>query len=76
MDFMPDVLHGGTPIQIVTLGGVCTRECVALTAARSFGGQDVADLPHAASVARRGLPDIVQCDYVTEFTSPALDHCA
>jgi putative transposase len=76
MDFMHDVLHGGTPIRIFTLVDVCTRECVALQAARSFSGQDVADLLHAAGVARGGLPEIVQCDNGTEFTSTALDHWA
>ncbi len=76
MDFMYDVLHGGTPIRIFTLVDVCTRECVALHAARSFSGQDVADLLHAAGIARGGLPEIVQCDNGTEFTSTALDHWA
>ena len=76
MDVMHDVLHGGTPIRIVTLVDVCTRERVALHAARSLSSPYVANLLHAAEVARGGLPEIVQCDTGTEFTSTTLDHWA
>jgi putative transposase len=76
MDVVHDLLHGGTPVRIFSLVDVCTRKCIALHAARSFSGQDVADLLHAAGIARGGLPEIVPCDTGTEVTSAALDHWA
>jgi putative transposase len=76
MDFMHDVLATGEPIRIFTLIDVCTRECVRLDVARSFRGQDVARLLSEAREQRGTLPDVIQCDNGTEFTSTALDHWA
>lgn len=76
MDFMHDTLAGGQTIRVFTVVDVCTRECVALVAARQFRGTDVAAHINAAGNARGGLPSIVQCDNGTEFTSTALDHWA
>ena len=76
MDFMHDTLAGGHTIRVFTVVDVCTRECVALVAARQFRGTDVAAHLNAAGDARGGLPPIVQCDNGTEFTSTALDHWA
>ena len=76
MDFMHDVLATGQPIRVFTLVDVFTRECLALTVARSFRGSDVARLLSDAGDQRGGLPAIIQCDNGTEFTSTALDHWA
>lgn len=76
MDFMHDTLAGGHTIRVFTVVDVCTRECVALVAARQFRGTDVAAQRNAAGDARGGLPPIVRCDNGTEFTSTALDHWA
>jgi putative transposase len=76
MDFMHDVLSGGRTIRVFTLIDVCTRECVALHVARSFTGDDVARMLREAGERRGRLPDVVQCDNGTEFTSTALDHWA
>jgi len=42
MDFVHDSLAGGGTIRVLTVLDVYTRECVALEAARSFRGEDVA----------------------------------
>ena len=76
MDFMHDMLKNGRAIRVFTLVDVCTRECVALHAAAGFKGGDVANLLSAAGRQRGKLPEIVQCDNGTEFTSTALDHWA
>ena len=49
-----------------------TRECLAIDAGQSLGGQDV-----AATLERlrfeRGLPQRIYCDNGTEFVSAAMD---
>lgn len=74
--FMSDTLADRSPIRIVTLVDVCTRECVALHVARSFSGTDVAAFRTEAGQRRGKLPEVVQCDQGTEFTAIALDHWA
>jgi len=76
MDFMHDVLKDGRAIRVFTLVDVYRRECVALHAATGFKGSDVAEFLSAAGRQRGKLPEIVQCDNGTEFTSTALDHWA
>lgn len=76
MDFMHDTLADGTTMRVFTLVDVCTKECVALAAARQFKGTDVAEQLSRAGRARGGLAPVVQCDNGTEFTSTALDHWA
>ena len=76
MDFMHDVLKNGRAIRVFTLVDVYTRECVALHAAAGFKGSDVAEFLSAAGRQCGKLPEIVQCDNGTEFTSTALDHWA
>jgi putative transposase len=73
MDFMHDTLASGRSIRLFTLVDVCTRECLALVAAPRFQGTDVAELLTAAGRERGALPQILQCDNGTEFTSLALD---
>jgi putative transposase len=76
MDFMHDTLAGGASIRVLTVIDLHTRECVALQAARTFGGTDVADTLEAARRDRGGLPKQIRVDNGTEFTSKALDHWA
>lgn len=56
MDFMHDVLSGGRTIRVFMLIEVCTRECVALHAAKSFISDAVARLLCDAGERRGGLP--------------------
>lgn len=76
MDFMHDVLATGRSIRVFTLVDAFTRECIALQADRGFSGHDVARILSDAGIARGGLPQVIQCDNGTEFTSTALDHWA
>lgn len=76
MDFMHHVLGTGQNIRVSTLIDVFTRECVALAAAPRFTGHDVARILSDAGHERGVLPEIIQCDNGTEFTSTALDHWA
>lgn len=76
MDFMSDTLAGGSSIRVFTLIDVYSRECIALEAATSFRGDDVARLLSDAGEREGELPNIIQCDNGTEFTSKALDHWA
>ena len=62
-------------IRVLTAIDVCTRECVALIAAKRFTGSDVAELLDTAGKAR-GLPLRIKGDNGTEFTSRSLDHWA
>lgn len=54
---------------------VCTRECVALIAAKRFTGSDVAELFGAGGRGRR-LPLRMKVDNGAEFTSRSLDRWA
>lgn len=76
MDFMHDVLGTGRTIRVFTLIDVFTRECIALAASARFSGHDVARMLSDAGRERGRLPEIIQCDNGTEFTSTALDHWA
>jgi len=76
MDFMHDTLADRTSIRILTAIDLHTRECVALAAARSFSGSDVARIIEQAGEKRSGLPRRIRVDNGTEFTSKALDHWA
>jgi transposase InsO family protein len=75
MDFIHDTQAGGGAIRVLAVLDVFNRECVALEARQSFRGGDVATV--LGQVGReRGLPEVIQCDQGTEFTSKALDHWA
>ncbi len=76
MDFMHDTLAAQEPIRVLTAIDLCTRECVALVAAKSFRGSDVARLLSEAGSTRGALPARIRVDNGTEFTSKALDHWA
>ncbi len=72
MDFMHDALASGRMLRIFTLIDVYTRECLALRPATGFSGAAVANV--LADVAeQRSLPQRIQVDNGTEFTSKALD---
>jgi len=75
MDFMQDSLADGRAVRILTVLDVYTRECVALAAAPTFRGADVARVLTQAGTAR-SLPTRINVDNGTEFTSRALDHWA
>jgi putative transposase len=75
MDFIHDTLADGRTIRVLTAIDVFTRECVALEAAPSFRGSDVARALGAAGSTRQ-LPARIRVDNGTEFTSKALDHWA
>jgi putative transposase len=76
MDFMHDVLATSQAVRVFTLVDVYSRECVALAAARSFSGADVARLLSDAGERVGTLPATIRCDNGTEFTSKARDHWA
>lgn len=73
MDFMHDTLAGGGRLRVLTVVDAYTRECVALEAAKSFRGGDVARILTAAAKEYGGLPERIRVDNGTEFTSKALD---
>ena len=75
MDFMSDTLADGRRLKVLTMLDTCTRECLALEAAGTFRGRDVAAVLTRLAV-ERGLPDRITCDNGTEFTSKVLDHWA
>ena len=75
MDFMSDSLAGGQKLRVLTVVDTYTRECLALEAARSFHGADVARILTQLATTR-GLPATIKCDNGTEFTSRAFDHWA
>ena len=75
MDFMSDALASGHRLRVLTVLDTCTRECVALEVAATFGGHQVADVLTRIGI-ERGLPPVITVDNGTEFTSRALDHWA
>jgi putative transposase len=76
MDFMHDTLSTGTTIRVLTVIDLFTRECVLLVAGRGFRGETVARLLTSAGQTRGRLPQRINVDNGTEFTSQALDHWA
>ena len=75
VDFMHDTLADGRAVRILTVLDVYARECVAIGAAPTFSGGDVARVLTAAGTDR-GLPRRITVDNGTEFTSKLLDHWA
>jgi putative transposase len=75
MDFVADELADGRRFRTLTVIDLFTRECLAIDAGQSLGGQDV-----AATLERlrfeRGLPQRIYCDNGTEFVSAAMDRWA
>jgi putative transposase len=75
MDFMHDTLADGGKLRVLTVVDVFTRECLALEGRTSFRGEHVANVLSQLR-STRGLPEVIQCDQGTEFTSLAMDHWA
>jgi putative transposase len=75
MDFMSDALADGRKLRVLTVLDTCTRECLALEVASTFGGQRVADVLTRVGIYR-GLSSTITVDNGTEFTSRALDYWA
>jgi len=75
MDFIHDSQVGGAGIRVLAVLDVFNRECVALEAGQRFRGEDVARVLGRIG-RKRGLPEVIQCDQGTEFTSKVLDHWA
>jgi putative transposase len=75
MDFMHERLADGSKIRLLTIVDLFSRECVALSVARSFKSPDVVRvLNHACS--QRGKPNSIRCDNGTEFVAEPLDQWA
>ncbi len=72
---MHDTLADRRAERILTVLDVYARECVALVAAATFSGGDVARALTEAST-ERGLPQRITAGNGTEFTSRMLDHWA
>jgi len=75
MDFVSDALANGRKLRVLTVVDAYTRECVALEARATFGGEDVAAVLTRVGV-ERGLPTAISVDNGTEFTSKAFDQWA
>jgi putative transposase len=75
MDFMSDALANGQKLRVLTVIDTYTRECIALEAATSFRGQDVAAVLTRVGT-ERDLPTTISVDNGTEFTSKAFDQWA
>jgi putative transposase len=75
MDFVHDTLIDGRSIRVLAVLDVFTRECVALRAKGVFRGEDVAAVLSTAGDVRQ-LPQLINVDNGTEFTSRSLDHWA
>jgi len=75
MDFVSDQLVTGQRLRCFTLIDDFTKESPGILAARSIGGQVVADfLDQVAKM--RPLPEVIVCDNGPEFTSMAPDRWA
>ena len=75
MDFMHERLADGSKIRLLTIVDLYSRECVALSVARSFTSLDVVlVLNHVC--AQRGKPSSIRCDNGTEFVAEPVDQWA
>jgi putative transposase len=75
MDFVADQLESGRRLRCFTVVDDFSKECPGILAARSIGGQRVADF--LDQLARtRALPEVIVCDNGPEFTSLAMDRWA
>ncbi len=72
MDFVHDRLINGRAFRVLTVIDQFTRECVALVAASTWRGKDVAAVLETV-VQARGVPDSITVDNGTEFQSRAMD---
>lgn len=75
MDFVSDELADGRRFRALTVIDLFTRECLAIDAGQSLGGQDVARTLERLRF-ERGLPQRIYCDNGTEFVSAVMDRWA
>ena len=72
MDFVSDALSDGRSFRSLNLVDAFTRQCLAIEADTSLGGERVVRVLDEV-VAQRGKPQIMQIDNGPEFRSKALD---
>ena len=72
MDFIADRLSDGRRLRVLTVLDVCTRECLALHAGPGLGAADVTRVLDAV-LHRRSVPETIQVDNGSEFTSRHFD---
>ena len=72
MDFVHDRCIDGRAFRVLTIIDQFTRECVALVAAQTWRGEDVARVLETVA-QRRGVPHSITVDNGTEFQSHAMD---
>jgi len=75
MDFVHDRMEDGRSLRVLCVVDNFNRECLALKAARTFRGQDVAACLESIA-GRRGYPKSIRVDNGTEFYSKAMDQWA
>ena len=71
LDFVSDALMNGRKIRLLTIIDEFTRESLRITVDSSLGGERVTRELDAV-IAERGLPERIQSDNGTEFTSKAV----
>lgn len=72
MDFVSDALCNGRSFRTLNLVDAFTRQCLAIEADTSLGGERVVRVLDSV-VAQRGKPQVIQIDNGPEFRSKALD---
>ena len=75
MDFMHEQIADGSKIRLLTIVDLYSRECVALSVARSFTSLDVVRVLHHVC-AQRGKPRSIRCDNGTAFVAEPVDQWA
>jgi len=75
MDFIHDTLADGTPVRVLSVVDVYTREGVALVPQFRLRGEEVAAWLSTVS-AQRDKPVVIPADHGPEFVSLAMDHWA
>lgn len=75
MDFVSDQLMDGRVFRMLVIMDVYSRECLALEADTSIGGQRVARVLDRLK-AQRGLPEVIGTDNGPEFRSRHMDQWA
>ena len=72
MDFVHDRLVDGRAFRVLTVIDQFTRECLALTAAHTWRGEEVAAVLNVV-VEARDVPESITVDNGSEFQSRAMD---
>jgi putative transposase len=72
MDFVSDALASGRRIRVLTVIDSLTRECLTMKVAQSLPSAAVTEALDEV-IANRGIPEVIQVDNGTEFTSNHFD---